>query len=104
MDLEHRVVVVTGAGAGIGAAIADTCAEYGAHVVGLDCNPETLDATARRIAASRRSFHGIRTDVSSEQSVAKAFEEIISNYGTIDVLVNNVGVEFYKDFVHMRTP
>jgi 3-oxoacyl-[acyl-carrier protein] reductase len=40
--------------------------------------------------------------VSSEQSVARAFHEIAANYGSIDVLVNNVGVEFYKDFVDVH--
>ena len=44
-------------------------------------------------------MHSIVADVSSEESVAKAFKEITSTYKEIDILVNNVGVEFYKEFV-----
>jgi 3-oxoacyl-[acyl-carrier protein] reductase len=103
MRLDDRVVVVTGAGAGIGAAVAEACAEYGARVVGLECNPETLGQTETRILAAKGSFRGICTDVSSEPSIDKAFREITSDYATIHALVNNVGVEFYKDFVDIHT-
>ncbi len=104
MTLEGKVVIVTGAGAGIGAAIAEACAEYGANVVGLECNPETLGRTAQRITAKKGLFLPICTDVSSEQSVVEAFQKITSEHEKIDVLVNNVGVEFYKDFVDIHTP
>jgi 3-oxoacyl-[acyl-carrier protein] reductase len=104
MQLEGKVVIVTGAGAGIGAATAEACAGYGANVVGLECDPDTLERTAHRVAQRNGSFLPICTDVSSEQSVAKAFQRIASEYDKIDVLVNNVGVEFYKDFVDIRTP
>ncbi|HVW83050.1 MAG TPA: SDR family NAD(P)-dependent oxidoreductase [Bryobacteraceae bacterium] len=102
MDFEGKVVVVTGAGAGIGAAVADVFAECGARVVGLDCNPDTLRQTTERIMKNRGILHPICADVASEQSVAKAFHEIGTKYESVDVLVNNVGVEFYKDFVDVR--
>jgi NAD(P)-dependent dehydrogenase (short-subunit alcohol dehydrogenase family) len=92
--------VVTGAG--IGAAVADVFAECGASVVGLDCNPETLHQTTTRIVNNGGILHPICADVSSEQSVGRAFHEIATKYESIDVLVNNVGVEFYKDFVDVR--
>jgi dihydroanticapsin dehydrogenase len=103
MTLDGKVVVVTGAGAGIGAAVAEACAGYGANVVGLECNPETLRETAQRVAANHGSFFPVWADVTSEQSVAKAFQTITAAYKNIDILVNNVGVEFYKDFVDIRT-
>ena len=104
MALQGKVVIVTGAGAGIGAAIAEACAEYGANVVGLDCNPETLGRTADGVLAKNGSFRPICADVSSEQSVMQAFQQILSEHEKIDVLVNNVGVEFYRDFVEIHAP
>jgi NAD(P)-dependent dehydrogenase (short-subunit alcohol dehydrogenase family) len=98
MDLNGKVSVVTGVGAGIGAAIADVFARYGAQVIGLERDRRSLQRTAERISANGGSLHGVCTDVSSEASVQAAFQEILSRYSTIDVLVNNVGLEFYKDF------
>jgi NAD(P)-dependent dehydrogenase (short-subunit alcohol dehydrogenase family) len=102
MDFEGKVVIVTGVGAGIGSAVADVFAECGASVIGLECNPEALAETTNRIVNNGGRLHPICTDVSSEQSVARAFHEIASKYENIDVLVNNVGVEFYDDFVDIR--
>lgn len=99
MDLNRKVCVITGVGAGIGAAIADVFSRLGAQVIGLEKDRASLDRTAECIAARGGFLHAICTDVSSEASVEAAFQEITSRYRTIDVLVNNVGVEFYKDFV-----
>jgi NAD(P)-dependent dehydrogenase (short-subunit alcohol dehydrogenase family) len=99
MDLSARACIVTGVGAGIGAAVADVFSRYGAHVIGLEKDRSSLARAAERITVSGGSIHPICTDVSSEASVQAAFEEVSSQYKTIDVLVNNVGVEFYKDFV-----
>jgi len=99
MDLNTKVCIITGVGAGIGAAIADVFSRCGAHVIGLEKDRASLDRSAECIAARGGSLHAICTDVSSEASVQVAFQEITSRYQTIDVLVNNVGVEFYKDFV-----
>jgi meso-butanediol dehydrogenase/(S,S)-butanediol dehydrogenase/diacetyl reductase len=101
-NFQGKVVVATGVGAGIGAAIADAFAAYGATVVGLERDPEALSQTATRIAKSGGAFHPIRTDVSSEEEVAAAFHETIARYSTVDVLVNNVGREFYKEFVDVK--
>jgi meso-butanediol dehydrogenase/(S,S)-butanediol dehydrogenase/diacetyl reductase len=99
MNLNTKVCVITGVGAGIGAAITDVFSRGGAHVIGLEKDRGNLDRTAERITARGGSLHAICTDVSSEASIQSAFQEINSRYETIDVLVNNVGVEFYKDFV-----
>src|SRR5438270_12644896 len=99
MDLKTKVCVITGVGAGIGAAIADVFSRFGAHVIGLEKDRASLDRTAECITARGGSLHAICTDVSSEASVQAAFHEITSQYQAVDVLVNNVGVEFYKDFV-----
>src|SRR5258708_32328108 len=99
MNFKGKVVVATGVGAGIGAAIADAFAACGATVVGLERDPEALGQTAVRIASSGGSFHPIRADVSAEEEVAAAFREIIAKFSNIDVLVNKVGMEIYRNFV-----
>jgi NAD(P)-dependent dehydrogenase (short-subunit alcohol dehydrogenase family) len=99
MDLNGKVCVITGVGAGIGAAIADVFSRFGARVIGLEKDRANLDRAAERIAASGGSLDAISTDVSLPSSVNAAFEEIRTRYKTVDVLVNNVGVEFYKEFV-----
>jgi NAD(P)-dependent dehydrogenase (short-subunit alcohol dehydrogenase family) len=99
ISFQGKVVAVTGAGAGIGAAIADVFAACGALVAGVERDSKSLDETGARITGSGGTFHGFRADVSSEQEVAAAFHELLSKLGGVDVLVNNVGLEFYKDFV-----
>ena len=99
LNFEGKVVVATGVGSGIGAAIADCFAACGATVVGLEHDAEKLSCSAARIAKEGGCFHPILADVSSAEDVAKAFAEINARFPTIDVLVNNVGVEFYSEFV-----
>ena len=99
LNLKGKVVVVTGVGAGIGAAVADSFAACGATVFGLEREPDSLERTAARIAKSGGTFHPILADVSSEPDVSKAFREIHDKFEAVDILVNNVGVEFYRQFV-----
>jgi NAD(P)-dependent dehydrogenase (short-subunit alcohol dehydrogenase family) len=99
LSFKGKVVVVTGVGSGIGAAVADCFAACGATVVGLERDPDSLECTAARIAKSGGLFHPILADVSSEPDVSKAFREIHDKLDAVDTLVNNVGVEFYKQFV-----
>jgi 3-oxoacyl-[acyl-carrier protein] reductase len=104
MNLAGKIAVVTGVGAGIGAAVAEIFAAAGVKVIGLESNPDALARTAKQIAGSGGEMYPICADVSSEQSVELAFGEIVARHQTIDILVNNVGIEFYKDFVAVRVP
>jgi NAD(P)-dependent dehydrogenase (short-subunit alcohol dehydrogenase family) len=99
LNFERKVVVVTGVGSGIGAAIADSFAACGATVVGLERDAERLGCTEKRIGQQGGCLHPILADVSSAEDVSKAFGEIHTRFPAIDVLVNNVGVEFYREFV-----
>ena len=99
LNFEGKVVVATGVGSGIGAAIADSFAACGATVVGLERDAEKLNRSATRITREGGCFHPILADVSSAEDVAKAFGEINARFPIVDVLVNNVGVEFYSEFV-----
>ena len=91
-DLATKVAVVTGAGSGIGAAIARLFARQGARVVVLDLH----EAAARRIAGEIGEAGGqavaIACDVADSGQVTRGFERIVAEQQRIDILVNNAGV------------
>ncbi len=93
-DLARRVAIVTGAGSGIGRAIARRFAAEGCHVVATDRHEEPVRDLAREIV--EKHGHGralaLRLDVCDEASVRAAFEAAVVAYGGIDVLVSNAGI------------
>jgi NAD(P)-dependent dehydrogenase (short-subunit alcohol dehydrogenase family) len=97
-SLQDRVAVVTGAGSGIGAAIAHRLAEAGATVVAADID----DGAARRLADAL-SPRGVAyaVDVTSEHSVAQLVAMVRSRFGHLDAWVNNVGVYPRDDLLTM---
>jgi 2-keto-3-deoxy-L-fuconate dehydrogenase len=90
-DLSQKVAVVTGAGSGIGAAIAVLFARQGARVVALDLN-ESAEATAATIAAAGGDATARRCNVAEPDDVAGAFRGIAAEFGHLDILVNNAGI------------
>lgn len=91
--IEGKVVLVTGAGRGIGRAIASTAAEAGASVV-INYNKSEAEALALVDELKSRGLKadGFKADVSSEADVQSMFKFIRERYGRLDVLVNNAGV------------
>lgn len=102
MQLQHtpRVALVTGAGRGIGKAIAEQLAADGHTVICVSKNPSSCGSVADAIAAKGGKAVAKAVDVSSGAEVAAACEEILKEYGCVDILVNNAGIT--KDGLMMR--
>ena len=93
-DFTGKVAVVTGASSGLGADAARAYAAYGADVALLARRKEKLDAVVDEIKATGKNAIAVQCDVSNEESVKNAVEEVLEHYGKIDILLNNAGVAF----------
>lgn len=95
-DLTDRVILVTGAAGQIGTEVADAYASYGANLVVTDVRaPDELEQWARRLEERHpgRSILGLELDVTSEESVTRAFRSVDERFGRLDVLVNNAAID-----------
>jgi len=98
-DLHHKVALVTGAGSGIGAAIATLFARQGARVVTLDRN-DTAESTAHAIRAAGGDAVAFQCDVSSPDDVTRTFNAVAADLGRLDILVNNAGIAHVGTIEH----
>ena len=103
MNFNGKVAVVTGAAAGIGRATAIAFAEHGASVALLDCNAGGVEETASLVRQKGGQALAVVADVGIEKEVADAFRRIEATFGQIDILINNAGVELYKDFLQFES-
>ncbi len=88
--LHDRVALVTGASTGLGAAIAVSLAEAGAHVV-CHGNTRSPEATCERIRSTGGEAHGITGDLAHPETPSKLIAEAVKQFGRIDILINNAG-------------
>jgi 3-oxoacyl-[acyl-carrier protein] reductase len=103
MRLEHHVAIVTGAGRGIGRAIAARLASEGARVACVSRTEANAKKTADEISATRaNSAKAYAVDVADHAAVQKVGARILEDFGRIDILVNNAGIA--RDGLSMRMP
>lgn len=101
MKLLERVAVVTGAGRGLGAAMARRLAEDGARVVIVDINGEDAERAAAALAQDGYEAVAEVCDVSSRQQVAEVMQRTKERFGRLDILVNNAGITRDASFFKM---
>ena len=89
MRLKDRVTLITGGAAGIGKATAQLFAAQGAKVVICDVNPEAGAATVKALGPEHRFY---QVDVTNRDAVQAWVDDVVAQYGRIDVLINNAGV------------
>jgi 3-oxoacyl-[acyl-carrier protein] reductase len=102
--LSGQVAVVTGAGRGIGAAIATSLARLGAHAVLCGRTVSAIQATAAAIASEGGSSTAVECDVTDLRSVESMAARIEGLFGRLDILVNNAGVGGGNSPLHELAP
>jgi len=96
MRLQDKAALVTGAGAGIGKAIAETFAREGARVTVNDLNPVSARAAAEGIRKGGGQAVSVPGDVSNENEARTMVRFAVETFGALDILVNNAGIERIK--------
>jgi NAD(P)-dependent dehydrogenase (short-subunit alcohol dehydrogenase family) len=100
-QLTDKVAVVTGAGQGIGRAIALTMARSGANVVVAEMVKERIAPVVAEIEGLGRKALGVQVDVTRDEQVRGMVAQAIERFGQIDILVNNAGTDIVKSVVDM---
>jgi NAD(P)-dependent dehydrogenase (short-subunit alcohol dehydrogenase family) len=92
MEVKNKVVIITGAGSGIGKATAIYFAKHGAKVVVSDINLENAQKVADEITANNGTVRAIKTDITQFEAVESLINETVKEFGQLDVIVNNAGI------------
>lgn len=92
--LSRKIAIVTGAGGGIGQAIADKMVAEGAVVVYTDLNKEAVQSAISKYSKDQAT--AVQCDVTSEQDIAKAFKETVLAFGGVDIIVHSAGLAISK--------
>jgi 3-oxoacyl-[acyl-carrier protein] reductase len=92
MTFNHRIALITGAGRGIGKAIAETLAAAGVTVICVSKSADSCGSVAAAITAAGGKAEALAVDVSDSAAVTQAAEALLAKHGKIDILVNNAGI------------
>lgn len=90
--MPERVMLITGAGSGIGKGLAELAARHGWHVLVTDLNRQAADEVARAIVAQGGSAEALELDVTSSESIQRVMDALAGQ--RVDVLVNNAGLQY----------
>ncbi|HWW33226.1 MAG TPA: SDR family NAD(P)-dependent oxidoreductase, partial [Steroidobacteraceae bacterium] len=92
MDVRGKTILVTGAGRGIGRSLAEHFAKKGGRLALLDTNAEDLGETCARCVALGAEARSYLANAANEDSVVAALDQIVSDFGRLDGLINNAGI------------
>lgn len=95
-SLKDKVVLITGAGQGLGAAICKTLSKAGAVVALADIKPDGLKKTAKEVTDTGCEAHTYVLDVSDIESVERVISDVIKDCGRLDFVINNAGIDYTK--------
>jgi len=102
LRLNNKIVVVTGAGRGVGEAISIRLAKEGADIVVCDIDFDNAERTAEKIKTIGRQSLAIKADVSKGKDVEEMVNLTMEKFGRIDILVNNAGILIIKPIVEFE--
>jgi 3-hydroxybutyrate dehydrogenase len=92
--VKDKIVMITGAAQGIGYEIGKSFAEQGAKVFLTDLQEDTVEKAAASLREQGYDAAGFKCDVTSEKDVEEAVAKCIEHFGTVDVLINNAGLQY----------
>ena len=92
MNLQNKVIVITGAAQGLGKAMAEELAQKGAHIALLDMQAEAVEAAAADIEKLGVKAYGYAVNVTDEKQVEETFAKVAADFGQINGLINSAGI------------
>ena len=98
--LQNKVAIITGAGSGIGRAMAEVFAKEGAKVIVADYKPEGGQETIKNIIDAGGQAEFVQADVSKSNEVEAMVKVAVEKFGGLDILVNNAGVALMADLAN----
>ena len=101
-DLKNKNALITGAGKGIGKAIALALAKEGVNIILVARTQEEIDSVAAKVRSLRVKALAITADVADINSVNSAVEQALVEFGTIDILINNAGIAAFGKFLELE--
>ncbi len=101
-DLKNKNALITGAGKGIGKAIALALAKEGVNVILVARTQEEIDSVAAKVRSLRVKALAITADVADINSVNSAVEKALAEFGNIDILINNAGIAAFGKFLELE--
>lgn len=101
-DLKNKNALITGAGKGIGKAIALALAKEGVNVILVARTQDEIDSVAAKVRSLRVKALAITADVADINSVNAAVAKALAEFGTIDILINNAGIAAFGKFLELE--
>lgn len=101
MQLKDCVAIVTGAGKGLGKAIAEKFFQEGALMALFDIQYDLISNLALELDSSGDKVIAIKADITDEENIKQAMNEVYKKFGKIDILVNNAGISLHKPIKEM---